>query len=114
MQSKPKEPKIRSTKRYIRFLNYAYSLKNNSRIPRYSCKYSKKVYSHHQLIAILLLKEYFQEDYRDIVDLLECSEIFKEILELDQVPHFTTLHKFLQRSRAPFLSVLFRTILSQL
>ncbi len=114
MQAKHKEPKIRSRNRYIRFLNHAYALIKNSRIPRYSCKYSKRVYSQHQLLAILLLKEYFQEDYRDIVDLLECSEIFREILELNQVPHFTTLHKFLQRSRSPLLSLLFRKILSQL
>ncbi len=114
MQLKSKEPRLKSTNRYIRFLNHAYGLVKSSRIPRYSCKYSKRVYSQHQLVAILLLKEYFQEDYRDIVDLLECSEIFKEILELEQVPHFTTLHKFLQRSRSPLLSVLFRKILSQL
>jgi len=114
MPLKSKEPRIKSTNRYIRFLNHAYALIKNSRIPRYSCKYSKHVYSQHQLVAILLLKEYFQEDYRDIVDLLECSEIFKEILELDQVPHFTTLHKFLQRSRSPLLSILFRRILSRL
>ena len=82
--------------------------------PRYSCKYSKKVYSQHQLLTLLLLKEYFQEDYRDIVGLLECSNIFKDIIKLDQVPHFTTLHQFLQRSWSLLLSILFRKILYQM
>jgi len=93
MPLKSEEPRVKLTNMYIRFLNHAYALIKNSCIPRYSSKYSKHVYSQHQLVAILLLKEYFQEDYRDIVELLECSDIFKEILELDQVPHFTTLHK---------------------
>jgi len=64
-------------------------------------------------LTILLLKEYFQEDYRDIADLLECSNIFEEIIETDQVPRFTTLHKFLQRSRSALLFILFRKILGQ-
>ena len=101
---KSREPRVKSTNRHIRFLNHAYAFIKNSRISRYLRKYSKRVYSQHQLVAILLLREYFPENYRDIVELLECSEIFKEFLGLHRVPQITTLHTFLQLSRSPLLS----------
>jgi hypothetical protein len=43
----------------------------SSRIPLYSCKYSKKVYTQHQLLALLLFKEYMREDYWNVVEIVE-------------------------------------------
>ena len=33
----------------------------------YSCKYSKRKYAQHQLMSLILLKEYLNTDYRSIV-----------------------------------------------
>jgi hypothetical protein len=55
------------------------------------------------------LKEYLRTDYRDFVELIDLMNDIKKKLDLDKVPHFTTLHKFV--SRIP--SSLFNLILSR-
>ena len=60
-----------STNRYIRYVELSSRLIRDSRIPLYSSKYSKKTYTQHQLLVLLLLKEYLAEDYRDTVELLK-------------------------------------------
>ena len=60
-----------SANRYIRFVELSSGLIKDSRIPLYSSKYSKKTYTQHQLLILLLLKEYLAEDYRDIIELSE-------------------------------------------
>jgi hypothetical protein len=55
------------------------------------------------------LKEYISTDYRDFVELVDLMNDIKEKLDLDNVPHFTTLQKFV--SRIP--SSLFNLILSR-
>lgn len=49
-----------STNRYIRFVELSSRLIRDSRIPLYSSKYSKKTYTQHQLLILLLLKEYLR------------------------------------------------------
>jgi hypothetical protein len=55
------------------------------------------------------LKEYLRTDFRDFVELIDLMNDIKKKLDLDKVPHFTTLHKFV--SRIP--SSLFNVILSR-
>jgi len=69
----------------------------HSRILLYSSKFSKRIYTQQQLLILLLLKEYLSEDYRDTVELTEIMNSLREKIHLDEVPHFTTLHKFCQR-----------------
>ena len=89
-----------SANRYIRFVELSSGLIKDSRIPLYSSKYSKRTYNQHQLLILLLLKEYLSEDYRDSVELLETMETLKETISLKEIPHFTTLQKFCQRIRS--------------
>jgi len=86
-----------STNKYIRFVDIASQVIKESRIPLYSCKFSKKTYTQHQLLILLLLKEYLGEDYRDIVELTEIMDALRERINLDEVPHFTTIQKFCHR-----------------
>ena len=86
-----------STNRYIRFVEISSGLIKDTRIPLYSSKFSKKTYNQHQLLILILLKEYLSEDYRDTVDLTNLMDEIKQRINLDSVPHFTTLHKFSQR-----------------
>jgi hypothetical protein len=92
-----KETIKRSTNRYIRFVEISSGLIKDSRIPLYSSKFSKKTYNQHQLLILILLKEYLSEDYRDTVELTDLMNEIKLKINLDSVPHFTTLHKFSQR-----------------
>jgi transposase len=89
-----------SANRYIRFVELSSGLIKDSRIPLYSSKYSKKTYTQHQLLILLLLKEYLSEDYRDTVELTEIMDSLREKISLDEVPHFTTIQKFCQRIRS--------------
>jgi hypothetical protein len=92
-----KETKIVSINRYIRFVEITSGLIKESRIPLYSSKLSKKTYNQHQLLILILLKEYLSEDYPDTVDLVDLMHGIKQRINLDSIPHFTTLHKFSQR-----------------
>ena len=89
-----------SANRYIRFVELSSGLIRDSRIPLFSSKFSKKTYTQHQLLTILLLKEYLSEDYRDAVELAEIMESIRAMIHLDNVPHFTTIHKFCKRIRS--------------
>ncbi len=80
-----------STNRYIRFVELSSRLIRDSKIPLYSSKYSKKTYTQHQLLILLLLKEYLAEDYRDTVELTEVMDTVKQKIQLKEVPHFTTI-----------------------
>jgi hypothetical protein len=88
-----------SANRYIRFVELSSGLIRDSRIPLFSSKFSKKTYTQHQLLTLLLLKEYLSEDYRDTVELAEIMDTLRDKIHLNDVPHFTTIHKFCQRIR---------------
>jgi hypothetical protein len=89
-----------STNKYIRFVDIASQVIKEARIPEYSCKFSEKVYTQHQLLILLLLKEYLAEDYRDTIELTEIMESLRERIHLEEVPHFTTIQKFCHRIRS--------------
>jgi hypothetical protein len=89
-----------STNRDIRFVELSSGLIRDSRIPLYSSKYSKKTYTQHQLLVLLLLKEYMSEDYRDNVELTEVMDSAREKIQLKEVPHFTTIQKFCHRIKS--------------
>ena len=89
-----------SANRYIRFVELSSGLIRDSRIPLFSSKFSKKTYTQHQLLTPLLLKEYLSEDYRDTVELTEIMDSLREKIQLDEVPHFTTIQEFCQRIRS--------------
>jgi transposase len=89
-----------SANRYIRFVELSSGLIRDSRIPLFSSKFSPKTYTQHQLLILLLLKEYLSEDYRDTVELTEIMDSLRKKIRLDEIPHFTTIQKFCQRIRS--------------
>ncbi len=99
-----------STNQYIRFVDYASKAIKAARIPLYSCKFSKKTYNQHQLLILLLFREYIGEDYRDTVDLIDIMDKMRDLIELDQVPHFTTLQKFSSRIGSNILTRLLNAL----
>ena len=96
--------------KYSRFVDTSLKIVQSSRLSLYSCKYSKHIYTQHQLLVLVLLKEYISTDYRDFVELIDLISEIKDKLDLDKTPHFTTLQKFV--SKIP--SLLFNPILSRI
>ncbi len=66
-------------------------------LPDYSHQYSPKKFTQPQLVACLVLREFFTTDYRGIVGILEDSSDLRKVLELAEVPHYTTLQKAAKR-----------------
>ena len=86
-----------STNCYSNLIERICSVLRSSHLPFYSCKYSRKTYTQHQLMAILLFREVIRTDYRATVDLIDLMDGIEEILHLEQVPHYSTIHKFMAR-----------------
>jgi hypothetical protein len=74
-----------SANRYIRFVELSSGLIRDSRISLFSSKFSRNTYTQHQLLTLLLLKEYLSEGYRDTVELTEILESLREKIHLDEV-----------------------------
>jgi hypothetical protein len=60
-------------------------------LPAYSSKYSRKDYTLPQLFAILVLKQFFQADFRGIEQLLKDFSDLRQALGLQKVPDSSTL-----------------------
>src|SRR5438128_1057516 len=60
-------------------------------LPAYSSKYSPQRYTQAQLLACLVLTQFFKIDYRGICALLSDFSDLRDVLGLDRVPHYTTL-----------------------
>jgi len=106
--AKRKETPKRSTSRNIRFIQAALSAVKSTRLSPYSCKYSKRVYTQHQHLVLLLFKEYRNQHYREFIEDIGDMEQIQEILGLSEIPHFTTLQKFLCRIKSLYLRLTFR------
>lgn len=82
-------------------------------LPPYLHLKSPKKFTQHQLVACLVLKEFFTTDYRGIEELLKDSSDLRKILELSEVPHYTTLQKAAHRiTKKDTLDKLMREILA--
>jgi Transposase DDE domain len=81
-------------------------------LPAYSHRCSPKVFTQHQLFALLVLKDFYNLTYRGTVGLLADCESLCAALDLDRVPHFTTLQKAADRllREKPFRKLLTVTI----
>jgi len=63
----------------------------------YSHTKSPQRFTQPQLVACLALKEFFKTDYRGISEILENSSDLQKVLELSEIPHYTTLQKAAHR-----------------
>jgi hypothetical protein len=60
-------------------------------LPPYSSKFSRKDFTLHQCFAILVLKHFFQTDYRSIEQYLKDMSDLRDALGLARVPDHSTL-----------------------
>ena len=112
MTPKKQETIKRSTSRNIRFIQAAISVVKSTHLKPYSCKFSKKIYTQHQLLVLILFKDYRNQHYREYIEDVGDMERIQEILELSIIPHFTTVQKFLCRIGSIYLRFTFRKTLN--
>lgn len=60
-------------------------------VPAFSSKFSKRIFTQRQLLAILVLQQFFKTDDRGIVAILADFAGLRRVLRLKRVPHPTTL-----------------------
>jgi len=60
-------------------------------LERYSSPFSRKDFTQPQLLAILVLRQFFKTDYRGIVQMLQDLSDLRSALDLKKVPHYSTL-----------------------
>jgi hypothetical protein len=108
VQSKKQETIKRSASRNIRFIQSAISVVKSTHLKPYSGKFSKKVYTQHQLLVLILFKDFRNQHYREFIEDVGDMEGVQEILDLSLVPHFTTLQKFLCRIKSLYLRLTFK------
>ena len=66
-------------------------------LPEHFSPYSPKKFTQPQLLVCLVLKTFFDTDYRGIVQILDDCPSLCKVFELKTVPHFTTLQKASRR-----------------
>ena len=108
MSSNCKETTKKSASRNIRFIQTAISVIKSTHLNPYSCKFSKQIYTQHQLLILILFKDFRNQHYREFIEDVKDMEGVQEILDLSVVPHFTTLQKFLSRVKSFYLRLTFR------
>lgn len=64
----------------------------------YSCAKSPHKFTQAQLMACLILRAYLKATYRGVIEVLETSDKLREVLGLCELPHYSTLKYFADRS----------------
>ncbi len=73
-------------------LQVAYAVAKDA-LPTYAHRCSPRKFTQHQLFACLVLKAFWKTDYRGIVAMLSDLPELCAVIDLNVVPHFTTLQK---------------------
>lgn len=76
-------------------------------IKRYSSKFANKIYTNHQFIVLLCLKQKAQCGYKAFIEeeFVEWMHL-AEYLGLETIPHYTALQKFAQRIKQSILELI--------
>ncbi len=77
-----------------------------NRIPKFSSKFSNKIYDNHQKMIILIFRQKMRMTYRGIVKFFRFSGLARALLNLKNVPDHSTLVKFHKRIKVKMLDSL--------
>lgn len=89
-------------KKLIKFIELAMKVANL--LPRYSSRFSNRIYDNRQKTAIVVLKQKLKTTYRGVMEILEISEVARARLGLKSLPDHSTLVKFMQRISASVIN----------
>jgi len=85
----------------FKFLVSARKLIN--KIPKFSSKFSNKIYDNHQKMIILVFRQKMRMTYRGIIKFFRFSGLARALLNLKCVPDHSTLVKFHKRIKSRIL-----------
>src|SRR5271157_804146 len=103
-QSTNKEPYFYSNQKHISFLTITMNVIKAAKVPVYRTKFSKHEYNQHQLLSLVIFKEYLGVKYRQLQDILGLIGEIKPILGFSRIPHYSTLCKFSHRISSKLIS----------
>ena len=89
--------RICNNPRDISFLTITLNAIQASKIPLYSSKFSRKDLNQHQLISLVIFKQYLGLRYRDFIELVELMDMIKKRLGISRIPHYSTVCNFSAR-----------------
>ena len=79
--------------KYQRMIALMRQILRKMRVPFYLHNKSNHIFTLHQHIIMLVLRQYESKSYESFVEWLEVSDRVVQMLELKCIPHFTTLQK---------------------
>ena len=88
--------------KYKKLADLLFKKIKNCRVPKFSCKYSKKVFTLWQHIVLHCFRQMLNLSYREFIYWLESSKLI-EYLGLKRIPHYTTLQKVTKRLKPLWL-----------
>lgn len=97
----------------IKFVAFALGVVKDA-IPKYSNRFSKRIYTQQQLCVLLMLKKKLKVSYRDLIELLSLMPEILKILHFLELPHFTTVQKFFSRISEKELLLMIKTFTSNI
>jgi transposase len=94
----PRDGKKANQHKLVRIVRRQKKVLRRARYPLRGSRYANHLYTDHQHVVLLALRQHFRKPYRDFCDMIElCTPILEE-LGLRRVPHWTTLQKFSKRA----------------
>ena len=95
--------------RYVKLARTMLNILMRARVPLYMHRKSNHTYTVWQHIILLALRQYEGKSYRRFVEWLHEACYLRMYIQLDKVPHYTTLQKFAARVNG---TILYRIISS--
>ncbi len=89
--------------RYIKLAKTMLNVLIRARVPLYMHRKSNHIYTVWQHLILLALRQYEGKSYRRFVEWLHEAYYLRMFLQLDNVPHYTTLQKFAARMSGTLL-----------
>ncbi len=96
--------------RYVQYTHLVYGL-TKMVLPRYRHRNSPHTYTQPQLVACVFIGFYLDRSYRDLEDWLLASDKICQVLELEEVPSYSTLCRSFQQLPMAQLRVLMHSLL---
>ena len=101
---------MRGVRKIKRMIDIGFTVCKRAGIPFYWSKYSKKSYTIHQHLLIVVLSEYFGMSIERTLEMIREDRYIRSLLKLRSVPHKSTISRFKKRVKEGWFALLFRKI----